>query len=192
MWVVKIGGSLNRDPMLPQWLDLIDRFGGGRVALVCGGGGFADEARRLHGLWQVEELPAHNMAVLAMVQTAYLVQAINPRLQLACNADELHAVLRAGRAAVWLPFDRLRSDAHADASWEVTSDSIALELALRLNAERLVVVKSCRVDPDLSWVELSGMGVLDRRFPQLAAGICFPVDVVQRDQVDRVRSLLVG
>ncbi len=192
MWVVKLGGSLNGDPTLALWLDLLDRIGGGRVALVCGGGGFADEARRLHGLWQLEELPAHNMAVLAMVQTAYLAQGINPRLQLACNADELHAVLRAGRAAVWLPLDRLRGSPHVDASWEVTADSIALELARRLNAERLVVVKSCPVARGLSLAQLSNTGVLDQRFAQLAAGICFPIDVVQRDHIEHVRSLLLG
>lgn len=192
MWVVKLGGSLNADPALAQWLDLLDRYGGGRVALVCGGGAFADEARRLHGLWQVEELPAHNMAVLAMVQTAYLVQGINPRLQLACNEMELHAVLRAGRAAVWLPFDRLLGSPHADANWQVTSDSIALELALRLNAERLVVVKSCSVQTGSSLAELSLGGVLDPRFPQLAAGVSFPIDVVQREHIERVRGMLMG
>ena len=192
MWVVKLGGSLNGDPNLAQWLDLLDRYGGGRVALVCGGGAFADEVRRLHSLWQVEELPAHNMAVLAMVQTAYLVQGINPRLQLACNESELHAVLRAGRAAVWLPFDRLSSSPNADANWEVSSDSIALDLARRLNAERLVVVKSCAVRPGLSMTELSSGGVLDARFPHWAAGVSFPIDVVQREHIARVRDWLMA
>jgi 5-(aminomethyl)-3-furanmethanol phosphate kinase len=191
MWVVKLGGSLNGDPTLPQWLDLLDRYGGGRVALVCGGGAFADEVRRLHGLWQTEELPAHNMAVLAMVQSAYLVQGINPRLQLACNEAELHAVLRAGRAAVWLPFDRLCGRPNPDSNWEVSSDSIALELARRLNAERLVVVKSCAVPPGLSMTALSSAGVLDQRFPSLAAGVSFPIDVVQREHIDRVRTMLM-
>ena len=41
MWVVKIGGSLNNDPVLTQWLELLAQLGGGRVTLVCGGGGFA-------------------------------------------------------------------------------------------------------------------------------------------------------
>jgi 5-(aminomethyl)-3-furanmethanol phosphate kinase len=190
MWVVKLGGSLNGDPCLPQWLDLLDRFGGGRVALVCGGGGFADEARRLHGLWQLDELPAHNMAVLAMVQTAYLAQGLHPRLKLACNMEELHAALRAGRAALWLPFDCLRTRPDADANWGVTSDSIALDLARRLNAERLVVVKSCSVQADMSLTELSKRGVLDERFAQKASGVSFPIDVVQRDQFERVRGML--
>jgi aspartokinase-like uncharacterized kinase len=66
MWVVKIGGSLGQDPLLPQWLTLLTQLGAGRVALVAGGGGFADEARRLHNLWHFGDVAAHNMAVLAM------------------------------------------------------------------------------------------------------------------------------
>ena len=47
MWVVKIGGSLCGDPVLLQWLDLLTQLGGGRVTIVCGGGSFADEVRRV-------------------------------------------------------------------------------------------------------------------------------------------------
>ena len=27
MWVVKIGGSLNHDPLLPQWLGMLSQLG---------------------------------------------------------------------------------------------------------------------------------------------------------------------
>jgi hypothetical protein len=42
MWVVKIGGSLNTDPLLPEWLVLLVERGGGRLTLGWGGGAFAD------------------------------------------------------------------------------------------------------------------------------------------------------
>ena len=29
MWVVKLGGSLCSDPVLPQWLELLAQLGGG-------------------------------------------------------------------------------------------------------------------------------------------------------------------
>jgi 5-(aminomethyl)-3-furanmethanol phosphate kinase len=190
MWVLKLGGSLNDSPALAQWLELVDRFGSGRVALVCGGGGFADEARRLHSLWKTEELPAHNMAVLAMVQTAYLAQAINPRLVLVASVAELDGVMRSGKTAVWMPFDRLSNSPHDEANWDVTGDSIALELARRLNAERLVVVKSCVVPEAATVAELGQAGVLDKRFAQLAQGVSFPIDVVQRDDIGRVKGWL--
>ena len=116
MWVVKIGGSLNNDPVLPQWLELLAQLGGGRVTLVCGGGGFADEVRRAQGHWRFGDLQAHNMAVLAMAQSAYLAHGLRPELRLANNKTELHEVLHSGHAALWLPFEWLRDQPGANTS----------------------------------------------------------------------------
>ena len=88
MWVVKISGSLNRDPLLPLWLELMAQLGGGRVTIVCGGGSFAEEARHANVHWRFDHnLHAHNMAVLAMSQAAYLALGLEPRLCLAVRAD---------------------------------------------------------------------------------------------------------
>jgi aspartokinase-like uncharacterized kinase len=192
MWVVKIGGSLNSDPLLPQWLELFAQLGGGRVTLVCGGGSYADEVRRAQGLWHFGDLQAHNMAVLAMVQSAYLANGLRPELQLARSKAEIHQVLHSGHTALWLPFDWLQDRPGADTSWEMSSDSIALDLARKLNAERMVVVKSCAIDPVAGLAELSAAGVLDSRFAALATGAAFPIDVVHRAELARMRSLLLG
>ncbi len=192
MWVVKIGGSLNHDPLLPQWLELLSQLGGGRVTLVCGGGGFADEVRRAQTHWHFDEVAAHNMAVLAMTQSAYMAHALQPSLQLARDKTEIHQVLRGGQAAVWLPYEWLRDRPGPDTSWDTTSDSIALDLARQLNAERMVVVKSCAIDPVASFAELSDQGVLDRRFNGIAAGANFPIELIHRAELARMRSMLIG
>jgi 5-(aminomethyl)-3-furanmethanol phosphate kinase len=192
MWVLKIGGSLNRDPLLPLWLDLAAQLGGGRVTLVCGGGAFADEVRRTQAHWRVGDLPAHNMAVLAMAQSAWLAHALNPRLAVVDSAPALRRVHHSGQAAVWLPTDWVRHEADDGTDWTNTSDSIALDLARRLNAERLLVVKSCPIDPRASLAELAGAGILDERFLTLAQGAAFPIDVLQRTELDRARSMLLG
>lgn len=192
MWVVKIGGSLNHDPLLPQWLELLAQLGGGRVTLVCGGGGFADEVRRSQSHWRFDNLAAHNMAVLAMTQSAYMAHALQPALRLARDKSEIREVLRGGQAALWLPYEWLRERSGADTGWDTSSDSIALDLARQLNAERLVVVKSCAVDPGASFAELGEAGVLDRRFAGIAAGANFPVDLIHRAELARMRSLLIG
>ena len=90
-------------------------------------------------------------------------------------------------AGLWL-YEQATPDSH----WGMSSDSIALELARQLNAERLIVVKSCAVDPAASLAELSDAGVLDRRFAAIAAGAGFPIDVVHRAELPRMRSLLLG
>lgn len=192
MWIVKLGGSLCADPILPQWLDLLAQLGGGRVTLVGGGGTFADEVRRLQSHWQFNDLAAHNMAVLAMAQTAYQLNAMNPTLKLASSRSDIRRVLHKGQTALWLPFELQREQADAQTTWDVTSDSLALDLARRLNAERLVVVKSCHIEPKATLAQLSEEGVVDKRFASLAEGAAFPIEILHKDELDAMRALLFG
>jgi aspartokinase-like uncharacterized kinase len=192
MWIVKIGGSLNANPMLPEWLDLLVQCGGGRVTVVCGGGIFADEVRRAQAHWRLSDLSAHNMAVLAMAQTAYLMHGLNPELQLTRSKADIRRVLQKGRTALWLPYELQRDQPDANTNWEVTSDSIALDLARRLNAERLVLVKSCEIDTKASLAQLAEAGIVDQRFAALSDGAAFPIDFVRHDELGRVRALLLG
>ncbi|MCI4431342.1 MAG: aspartate kinase [Burkholderiales bacterium] len=192
MWVVKLGGSMNTDPLLPGWLDLLAQLGGGRVTIVCGGGTFADEVRSAQAHWHFDDLAAHNMAVLAMAQNAYLARGLNPALRMAATQAEIRSVLHGGHTALWLPIGQCRDEPDADANWDVTSDSMALDLARQLNAERLVIVKACEIDPALSLADLSGAGILDRRFASLAAGAACTIDIVQRTELAHIRLLLLG
>ena len=192
MWVVKLGGSLATDPVLPHWLDLLAQLGGGRVTIVCGGGSLADEVRRAQALWQFNDLAAHNMAVLAMAQAGYQLQAMSPSLQLAARKSEIAQVLHKGRAAIWLPFELQRDEPDSRTNWGATSDTIALDLARDLNAERLVVVKSCPIDPTQSLAQLGATGVLDEGFGERAQGAAFPIEIMDKSELPRMRSLLLG
>jgi len=192
MWVVKLGGSLTADPALPHWLDLLAQLGGGRVTVLCGGGGLADEVRRAQALWQFNDLAAHNMAVLAMAQTGYQLHAMNPSLQLAARKADIANVLHKGRTAIWLPFELQRDEPDTRTNWGATSDTIALDLARDLNAERLVVVKSCAIDPTQSLAQLGAAGVLDEGFDSRAQGVAFPIEIMDKSELPRMRSLLLG
>ncbi len=192
MWVVKLGGSLCSDPVLPQWLELLAQLGGGRVTLVCGGGSFADEVRRAQAQWQFNDLAAHNMAVLAMAQTAYQVNAMNPGLLLATSKSDIRRVLHKGQTALWLPLEWQRDQPDAQTNWEVTGDSIALDLARRLNAERMVLVKSCNVDPRIPLAQLSEEGIVDKRFASMADGASFPIEIIHKNDLNRMRAMLFG
>ncbi|TMH05976.1 MAG: hypothetical protein E6H79_07895 [Betaproteobacteria bacterium] len=121
-----------------------------------------------------------------------MLRALSPALQPATRDADIHRALRQGHAALWLPLDLLRDRPDELTSWDVSSDSLALWLARRLNAERLIVVKSCPLDATLSLHQCVDAGVLDRRFATLADGAPFPIDLVQRDELARVRSLLIG
>jgi hypothetical protein len=192
MWVVKLGGSLAHDLRLPGWLEMLASHGAGRVMVVPGGGAFADAVRAAQARWHFDDLTAHNMAVLAMAQTAHLLHALEPRLVLADEEAGIRAALHSGHAAVWLPFTLLRDAPDLLTSWDVTSDSLALWLARRLNAERLVVVKAGRVPADLTIAALTANGTVDVRFDDWSRDAPFPIEVVQADAIDRVRDALMG
>ncbi len=194
MWIVKLGGSLARDARLPRWLRMLAELGGGRVVVVPGGAAFADAVRAAQGHWGFDDLTAHNMAVLAMAQTAHLLHALEPRLTLVSDEDAIRRAQHAGQVVLWMPLSLLRDAPDIITSWEVTSDSLALWLARRLNAERLVVVKACEVKRPHTLQELSAAGLVDGRFDQWADGAAFPIDVVECEDRDleRVRDGLLG
>lgn len=191
MWVVKLGGSLGRDALLPRWLELLAELGGGRVIIVPGGGVFTDQARDAQAWWQLDDLAAHNIAVLGMAQMAALMQGLCAALQPASDEQGLKRVLQKGQPALWLPIDLLRAAPDELTHWAITSDSLALWLAQRLHAERLLVVKSCTVDAKRSLSELSDDGVLDADFARRARGAAFPIDLLHKSELPRARALLL-
>lgn len=192
MWVVKLGGSLGRDPVLPRWLEMLAESGGGRVVVVPGGGVFADAARAAQAWWQLDDLAGHNMAVLGMAQTAVMMQALCPALQLATGEERICEVLRRDQTALWLPTDLLRTAPDALTHWGVSADSLALWLARRLHAERLVVVKACAVDATRSLAQLGEAGVLDAEFAAWARDAAFPIELLERGEVEVARRLLLA
>jgi aspartokinase-like uncharacterized kinase len=192
MWVIKIGGSLCGDPVLPQWLDLLTQLGGGRVTVVCGGGPFADEVRRVQAQWKFNDLAAHNMAVLAMAQTAYQLHAMNPALQLVSRKSDIPALLQRGKTALWLPLEMRRDKPDTRTHWDATSDTIALDLAKYLNAEQLVLVKSCAIDPALTLQQLGATGVVDRHLAERSQDAAFSIVLLHKHQLETMRALLLG
>lgn len=192
MWIVKLGGSLGRDAMLPRWLELMAELGGGRVIVVPGGGRFADQAREAQAWWKFGDLAAHNMAVLGMAQSAYQMHALCPALPLAGGAVALRQVLRRGQAAVWLPLELQRDQPDRLTRWEVSADSLALWLAQRLHAERVLLVKSCAIDPGASLGELAEQGVVDAELPRWAEGAGCSIDVLHKSELARARALLLA
>ena len=192
MWVVKLGGSLARDASLPLWLEMLAESGGGRVIVVPGGGAFADAAREAQAWWQLDDLAGHNMAVMGMAQTALMMQALCPALALARDEAQMREALRRGQPALWMPIDLLREQPDELTRWDVTSDSLALWLARRLMAERLLIVKACPIDRSLSPAQLAEAGVLDTGFAALAQDAGFPIEVLERGEVETVRRRLMA
>ena len=167
MWVVKLGGSLQYSGCLPRWLEAITQSCGEAVVVVPGGGRFADQVRQSATRWRLAETLSHRMALLAMEQYGLLLTGLNPRLVAAADVVGFRAAWGNALVPVWMP-SAMALDAaqRPEASWRVTSDSLALWLAAQLDA-RLILVKS--VDPPVPMPtapDLVTAGFVDQAFAE--------------------------
>jgi aspartokinase-like uncharacterized kinase len=191
MWVVKIGGSLSHDPLLRDWLTQLWELGGGRVVIVPGGGDFADKVREYQREWCFDDVAAHNMCLLAMTQYAILMQGVLPELTLAANEERIRRALRDGHVAVWVPTGLMRDTPDEMTNWDTTADSLAAWLSTTLNAERLMVVKSCPVDTGAPLETLASTGVLDARFVSYVSDANYVVELFNKRDVALMRDRLL-
>lgn len=181
MWVIKLGGSVSQQHTLVDWLQLVARFGDGKVIIVPGGGLFADAVRDFQAMrtqyptGHVHDAEAHALAVFAMDQMARSFVAMVPELVLVRNPLEIAERGWQHRGLVWLPSEMvlnpvLWADANLAESWDVTSDSLAAWLAHQLEASHLLLIKSdARLQtpqPTWSTAQLVTQQCLDPSFPQ--------------------------
>jgi hypothetical protein len=96
--------------------------------------------------------------------------SLEPRLRLVETEAEMSAD---DRSAIWLPWRMIGRDESIEASWDVTSDSLALILAIRLQARRLVLVKSGDED---------ALDLLDAAFIRLRPGYSGELRILHRSQ----------
>ncbi len=189
--VVKIGGSLFHTPELHHWLAVLARRGGGKVVVVPGGGPFADLVRDATTRWRVPDAVAHGMAIHAMEQFGLLMAGLRPELCPADTEDALHRALRQSRVPVWMPYRMAIKTADVPASWDVTSDTLAAWLALRVGARRLSLVKSVRLHVDeISASALSECGVTDPAFAGFVARLPCPVFICDRFQYSQFPAVI--
>jgi len=167
--VIKLGGSLMRSDELSSWLSSIESLStNSTVIIVPGGGEFADSVRNLQKIHGFNDHTAHRMSLLAMCQYGHLLAGMSPNLQIIEDIDVISPSFGKNRPLLWLPLSLCDDDSEISASWDFTSDSIALWLATKLLAKKLVLVKSI----DLNAANLSirnhiKMNHLDKGFQQL-------------------------
>jgi len=137
--VVKIGGSLSERPpalrRLMRTLAVLAR--GETLVIVPGGGPFADEVRRADRRFALGDSPAHWMAILAMDQYAYLLATLARRATLVRRPRDITD----GRLNVLAPSGWLQRADPLPHTWDVTSDTIAAWVAVRIRARLLILVK---------------------------------------------------
>ncbi len=173
MIVVKLGGSLYDHPALRtglnRWLETLPA----PVFLVPGGGAFADAVRALDRVHSLGERAAHEIAMRSLLAAADFVRCF---------------IVREGVYVVDA-HEYCRRNDDLPRSWDVTTDSIALFLAMREGADRLILLKS-RSRPMGTWKELADAGYVDRHFPTLANATDLAIECVDfRSWLDDQRNV---
>jgi len=140
--VVKIGGSIAQKPeklrvLCKKLSELSKRY---RLVVVPGGGEFADTVRQLDSRFLLSKKTSHCMAVLAMDQYGLLLTNLTANSVVVHGLKESQIALSQGMLPIFLPSQLMFHEAPLENSWEVTSDSIALYLATKLEAQRLIIV----------------------------------------------------
>jgi dihydroneopterin aldolase len=163
--IVKLGGSHATGPHLKDWLAAIAAEAGA-IAIVPGGGPFADAVRAAQAGIGFDDRAAHIMALMAMAQFGSALESLNPALQRAASRSAISRALKCGKVPVWSPEPMARAAALPE-TWDLTSDSLAAWLTGALGASRLVLVKHGHFETTtVSAHDLAARGVVDPLFPR--------------------------
>ena len=179
--VVRVGGSLLTWDHLPaelhRWLA---SHSSACNVLVAGGGPWVEALRETAARFSMEEETAHWLSVQAMELTAKLLHSLMPEdVCFVTGFAELRSVISQPRPPriVFDVGDFLR-DVERDQpgiplprNWRVTSDSIAARVAIVLQADELVLLKSADPPHFTDVQQLAACGYVDTCFPVAADGL---------------------
>jgi len=179
--VIKVGGSLLDWPLLPERLTaFLDASQDGgrvdRIVLIAGGGPAVDVIRALDQIHRLGDETAHQLALHALDLTGTILATLLPGSILVDRIESLVEVWKREAIPILAPrkvldeIDLARSDP-LPSSWEVTSDTIAARVAVHLEAECLVLLKSAPVPASSTLDEAVRLGLIDRVLPEVARSL---------------------
>ena len=181
MIVIKLGGSLSQSDTLVRCLYSIEQnYLDRAVVIVPGGGAFADQVRSAQQRWQFDDQTAHRMAILAMQQMALLINGLKSNFYIARSVTGIREQLYNQKIVIWSPDIVELDNASIQASWDITSDSLAAWLAKALSARELILVKSAMIDPSLSLQQLAKQGIIDKGFCEFVKQATFKIQVINQ------------
>jgi aspartokinase-like uncharacterized kinase len=177
--VVKVGGSLLDWPELPQrLLHFLERRKASepdvRLALLCGGGDFADSVRRYDRIHRFGDWAAHRLAVQSMDLASTVLfcllrncRGVSTIAMLDEDFPEFAMLLPTGNLEE-LDFERR---APMPLSWDVTSDTIAAWIASELPGRSLVLVKSAPLPRGATRDVAAQLNLVDPYFPLISCAL---------------------
>jgi hypothetical protein len=138
--VLKVGGNFQRDSLaLRRICKTLGRVGRKhRLLIVPGGGNLVDFLRELQKKRAFSNRIAHFMAIRAMEIYGLVLHKLISNSILTHSLD----IGRRGKPAILLPYRVLQRTKELEASWRVTSDSIAAWVSSKIGCPNLILVKA--------------------------------------------------
>lgn len=175
--ILKIGGSLLRDrtlaARLERWLD--DEPPAQTIAII-GGGELIDAMRGLDTTHRCDPEWIHWRCVDLLRVTFELLGEQLPEWRSISSRADFEALKHGsidGASLVAVDsFYFPESSAPLPENWSTTTDAIAGWLSIVLDADELVLLKSCDVPAESAIDALSRQGIIDEALPSLAARLC--------------------
>jgi aspartokinase-like uncharacterized kinase len=174
-WVLKLGGSLLDLPDLPARLLAIIGQTTRKPLLVVGGGMAADCVRDWERIHRLESTTSHWLAVRAMEFNECMIASLLPVSARVICVQDVQRAWNEGHIALLNAFAWLKrmegSPEHLPHSWDVTSDSIAADAAIRFQAAGLMLLKSVDLPSSIASVDDLGPPFVDVHFHRLVPRI---------------------
>ena len=174
--LVKVGGSLVALPDLAERiLSLLKLLNGRKLLFIIGGGAAADEIRRLDECCGLLPGRAHWDAIHAMTFNSKLLSRVLEFLPVVSNKHQAVMAWQ-DHSAIMLDSRTFLREAYGGfsrrlpESWDVTSDSIAVSVALDWPCDQVLFCKSCP-PVSLQLADVCNAGQLDAYMPKLLPAI---------------------
>ena len=165
---------------LVHCLNTIEQKFSDKVILVPGGGVFADQVRTMQQQWKFDDEIAHRMALIAMHQMALLFKSIQQSFVLASNISDIQQALLKQSVVIWMPDLEELNAFGVEASWNISSDSLAAWLAKQLTASELILVKSAEIPLKLDIQQMQKLNLLDQAFNEYSNNASYKITVINK------------
>ena len=190
-WAIKIGGSLYGSQYLVEWLRAVSDCETKKIIIIPGGGPFADQVRNADEKYNLDQVRAHDMAIMAMQQYGSLLASLCPAVVTANTSDKIQLAWEHSKVVVWEPYEMLRDECELEKSWDITSDSITIWLASKLGLENVLLVKSSKYVLEYRDIdELTQLNCVDPGFKELVNQSGITLHILHKSQAKEFELLI--
>jgi aspartokinase-like uncharacterized kinase len=204
--IIKLGGSITERGTLKQIIQLgktlSAKFDIKRdFAIVPGGGFFAEFVRETQKKYALDDEQAHWMAIQAMEQHASLLLKFIPNSRLHDFSVMEFSSLVFDNLPILRIMKYMKTESDLEKNWNSTSDAIAAEIAMKIQAKRIVFLKDIdgviaknRLVKKITIQELQKLKTspLDENTPKILLKNNIRVFILNGLIHDRIENLLEG